>query len=50
MAVGELAGIVDDLTDYTTEVAMALGVIEVAELGGGLVQARVGSYFPQSAS
>jgi hypothetical protein len=40
---GELAGIVDDLTDYTTDVPMALGVVEVAELGGSLVQARVGS-------
>jgi len=37
------AGVVDNLTDYTTDVAMALGVIEVAELGRGLVQARVGS-------
>jgi hypothetical protein len=40
---GQLAGIVDDLADYTTEVAMALRVVEVAELGRGLVQARVGS-------
>jgi hypothetical protein len=36
------AGIVNDLADYTSEVAMAFGVVEVAELGGGLVQARVG--------
>lgn len=42
---GRLAGIVDDLLHDTTEVAMALGVIEVAELGGGLVQARVGSCY-----
>lgn len=34
----------DDILDYTTDVAMTLGVIESAELGGGLVQARVGRY------
>ena len=37
-----LTSIVDDLTDYTTEVSMALGVVEVTELGRSLVQARVG--------
>lgn len=41
---GSLASIVDDIADYTSEVAMALGVVEVAELGRSLVQARVGSY------
>jgi hypothetical protein len=41
---GKLASIVDDLADYTSQVAMSLGVIETAELGRGLVQARVGSY------
>ena len=39
-----LTGIVDDLADYTTEVAMALGVVEVAELGRSLVEARVGRW------
>jgi hypothetical protein len=42
--VGELASIVNDLADDTSEVAMALGVVEVAELGGSLVQARVGRF------
>jgi hypothetical protein len=35
---------VDDIADYTADVAMAFGVIERAELGGSLVQARVGRY------
>ncbi len=34
----------DDIADYTADVAMAFGVIESAELGGSLVQARVGRY------
>lgn len=34
----------DDLADDTSDVAMSLGIVEVAELGGGLVQARVGRY------
>lgn len=34
----------DDVADYTTDVAMTLSVVERAELGGVLVQARVGSY------
>lgn len=42
--IGELASIVNDLADDTSEVAMALGVVEVAELGGSLVQARVGRF------
>jgi hypothetical protein len=33
---------VDDLSDYTSKVAMALGIVEVAELGRSLVQACVG--------
>lgn len=39
---GELASIVDDLSDYTSKVAMALGIVEVTELGRSLVQACVG--------
>jgi hypothetical protein len=39
---GKLASIVDDLSDYTSKVAMALGIVEVAELSRSLVQARVG--------
>jgi hypothetical protein len=35
--------VVDDVADDTTEVSVALGIVEVAELGRGLVQARVGS-------
>jgi hypothetical protein len=35
-------GIVDNLLHNTTEVSMALSVIEVSELGRSLVQARVG--------
>ncbi len=34
----------DDVLDYTTDVSMALSVVERAELGGVLVQARVGRY------
>lgn len=34
--------VVDDLLDYTSNVSMALGVIEGTELGGGLSQAGVG--------
>jgi len=37
------AGIVDDLLHDTADVAMAFGVIEGSELGGGLVQTGVGS-------
>lgn len=40
--VGELTSIVDDLADDTSDVSVSLGVVEVAELGGSLVQARVG--------
>jgi hypothetical protein len=40
---GTTAGVVDDLLHDTPDVAMALGVVEAAELGGGLAQARVGS-------
>jgi hypothetical protein len=36
------AGIVDDLLDYTTDVAMSLGEVELSELRRGLVQAGVG--------
>lgn len=36
------AGLVDDLLDYTSHVAMAFGVVEASELGGGLSQAGVG--------
>ena len=32
------AWIVDDLFDYTTEVAVAFGIVEGSELRGGLVQ------------
>ncbi len=39
-----LTSIVDDVADYTTDVAMTLSVVERAELGGVLVHARVGSY------
>lgn len=39
-----LASIVDDLTNDTPQITMTLGVIEVAELGRSLVQARVGRY------
>jgi hypothetical protein len=42
--IGELASIVDDLADDTSKVAVALGIIEVSELGRSLVQARVGRY------
>lgn len=42
--IGELASIVDDLADDTTDVSVSLSEVEVAELGGGLVQARVGRY------
>lgn len=42
--IGELASIVDDLTDDTSKVTVSLGIIEVSELGGSLVQARVGRY------
>jgi hypothetical protein len=42
--IGELASIVDDLADDTSNVSVSLGEIKVAELGGGLVQARVGRY------
>lgn len=35
----------DDILDYTADVAMAFGVIESAELGRSLVQARVGRCF-----
>lgn len=42
--IGKLARIVDDVADDTSKVAMSLGVIEVSELGGSLVQARVGRY------
>lgn len=38
----QLTRVVDDVADYTTDVAMALGVVEVAELGRSLVEARVG--------
>jgi hypothetical protein len=34
--------IVDNLADYTSKVSVALGIVEVSELGGSLVQARVG--------
>lgn len=37
-----LTRVVDDVLHDTADVAMALGVIEGAELGRGLVQARVG--------
>jgi hypothetical protein len=40
--IGLLTGIVDNLLHDTTEVSMALSVIEVSELGRSLVQARVG--------
>lgn len=40
--IGELASIVDDLADYTSKVAVALGIVEVSELSRSLVQARVG--------
>lgn len=36
------AGVVDYLLDDTSDVAMALGEIEVSEFGGGLSQAGVG--------
>jgi len=39
---GTTTSIVDDLADYTSKVAVALGIIEVSELGRSLVQARVG--------
>jgi hypothetical protein len=39
---GKLAGIVDDLLHDSPQVSMALGVVEVAELGRSLVEARVG--------
>jgi hypothetical protein len=39
---GTTTSIVDDLSDYTSKVAMALGIVEVAELSRSLVQARVG--------
>lgn len=39
-----LTSVVDDIADYTADVAMAFGIIESAELGGSLVQARVGRY------
>jgi hypothetical protein len=42
--IGELASIVDNLADYTSKVSVALGIVEVSELGGSLVQARVGRY------
>ena len=42
--VGKLARVVDDIADDTSKVAMSLGVVEVSELGGSLVQARVGRY------
>jgi hypothetical protein len=35
---------VDDVADDTADVAVTLGIIEVAELGRSLVQARVGRY------
>lgn len=44
MGFGSLASIVDNLPHDTTEVAMALSVIEVPELGRSLVQARVGRW------
>lgn len=37
----------DDVLHDSADVAMALGVIEGAELGGSLVQAGVGRYFPK---
>lgn len=40
----------NDLLNYATDIAMTLGIIESAELGRGLVQARVGRYFPMLAS
>jgi len=39
---GTTTSIVDDLTDDTSKVTVSLGIIEVSELGGSLVQARVG--------
>lgn len=35
----------NDLADDASDVSMALGVVQVPELGGSLVQARVGSYW-----
>jgi hypothetical protein len=40
---GTTTRVVDDVADDTAEVSVALGIVEVAELGRGLVQARVGS-------
>lgn len=40
----KLTRIVDDVADDTADVAVTLGIIEVAELGRSLVQARVGRY------
>lgn len=45
MLVRRLTRVVDDVLHDTADVAMAFGVIEVAELGRGLVQAGVGRYF-----
>jgi len=39
---GAAAGVVDDLLDYTADVAMSLGEVELSELRGSLVQASVG--------
>lgn len=36
------AGVVDDLLDYATDVAMSLGEVELSELRRSLVQASVG--------
>lgn len=45
MFVRGLTRVVDDVLHDSADVAMAFGVIEVAELGRGLVQARVGRCF-----
>lgn len=44
----ELASVVDDFANDAADVAMALGVVEAAELGGGLVQACVGRCIQES--
>jgi hypothetical protein len=38
------AGVVDDILHHTADVSMSLGVVESAELGGGLVETGVGRW------
>ena len=46
----KLAGIVNDLTNDSPQVTMALGIVEVAKLGGGFVESRVGRYKSMSSA